>query len=206
MMLKIPATLFLVCASLIASSSEAGVFQCKDEDGRTIFTDKPCKNGEAKSLPTYETILEPFVSGRVTHNEKGFALRHGIVTWGANKKELLITLTNNQLSDTEKQQAAIGDWSFLEPHQAKGMARITLSFNEETLSLSTIRHMRSEFIGLSDAAENTWTSNHGGEDIIGHINKLELIEDQKLRWLSFSTQEFTPEIRWNINLVLQLTQ
>ncbi|MCG8312381.1 MAG: DUF4124 domain-containing protein [Pseudomonadales bacterium] len=206
MTLKTPATLVIFLMALLASNSQAGVFQCEDEDGRTIFTDKPCENGKAKSLPTYETILEPFVSGRVTLNQKGFALRHGVVTREKEKQELLLTLTNNQLSDTEKQQAAIGDWSFLELHKAHGLARITLSFKTDATRLNTLRNIKCEFIGLTDDLDKPWTSNHGGEDIIGHVNKLEIIEDQNQRWLAFSTQEFTPDIRWNINLVLRLAQ
>lgn len=195
--------LLLLC--LVPCSTMAGIYQCKDPDGRTVFSDQPCEHGINKEMPEYETILEPFVSGRVTLNNKGFPLRNGLILWNKANHELLLILTKQPINETESQQAILSDWTFLDRHKLLGLSKITLSFKSNNLSLKNLRNMRSEFFTVNEDPTKPWTTNHGGGDVVGHINKLELFNDQNKRWLAFSSQELTPDIRWNMNLVLPIS-
>lgn len=209
----------LILLALASGSALAKIYQCTDTDGRISYSDQPCQKGINKTLPSYETILEPFVSGRVTSDQKSYPVRNGLVIWDKEKHELQIILTKNPLSDTETQQAIMDDWSFLEQHKPAGLAHITLFFKSRKLQHESLRSMRGEFFGLSDASstnDNSDTVNNnstgktvnlGGDDLTGHVNRLEISQDEAKKgwWIAFSTQEFSPSLRWNINLVLPIS-
>lgn len=196
------------CLSIcLSSAAHSAIYQCEDEDGRTIFSDQPCKSGISKEIETPESALVSFVSGRVSQNDNTFPLRHGIVFKDSETNEIRLYLTKHQLTDTQIQMATTGDPAFMKEHKHRGLAEIVLTFKSNKVSLNELRTMRSSFYGLDKAtAKNPWVANHGGNDVIGHVHTLKLEEENNQQWLSFASQEMTPEIRWNINLVLTLSQ
>lgn len=191
----------------LAPTAYAKIYQCEDEDGRTVFSDQPCKNGVSKEIEQMETILEAFVSGRITQDDNGFPLRHGIALWNRETKEMKLILTKNQLSATHIEQAIIDDWTFLEEHKSEGLGEVILFFKSAKPSFKQLRAMRSSFYGLTpETVEKPLIKNHGGNDVIGHVHKLEVHKEDQTRWVSFASQEMTPEIRWNINLILPISE
>ena len=98
-------------------------------------------------------------------------------------------------------------WSQMKKYRLVGPNRINVRPFEGNEPHGSIQQVLSRQLTVKGRTAKVIVKvNHGGEDIIGHVNKLEIIEDQNQRWLAFSTQEFTPDIRWNINLVLRLAQ
>lgn len=201
---------FLILGScfsmLLAASAHSAIYQCEDEDGRTIFSDQPCESGITKEIEAPESALVSFVSGRITQNDNSFPLRHGIVLKNAETNEITLYLTKHQLTDTQIQMAITGDPAFMDEHKHRGLAEIMLTFKTDKVSIDNLRTMRSSFYGLDKATAKTpVVTNHGGFDVIGHVHTLTLQEENNQQWLSFASQEMTPNIRWNINLVLTLS-
>ena len=202
------AVITFTCFLLSPSVSDAGIYQCKDEDGRTAFSDQPCDNGDTKTIEPHKNILEPYVSGRISGLDHSFPLRHGVALWDKNEQTIKLILTKSPLSETQSELAVIGDWSFLEEHKPQGLAEITLFFKSSKPSYKSLRTMRSSFYGINQSkeenADKAFIRNHGGEDVAGHVNKLNYVEENKTHWISFASQEMSPEIRWNISLTLPI--
>lgn len=184
--------------------AHGAIYQCKNADGRTLFSDQPCNGGVNKKLPDYEVKLEPYVSGRFTLGSKSFPVRQGIAIWEKDSSKLLLLLTMQPLSDTEKQQALLSDWSFLESHKASGLARMQLTLAAPSLEIRHIKTLGVEVHTMAGGEPVSHTFTLGGEDIIGHVNQLGTTRKEGTHWLEFNTQEFKPEIRWNVSLVLPL--
>ena len=189
-----------------ASSASAAIYQCKDEDDRTVFSDQPCGGGINKALPDYEIRLEPYVSGRFTVGEKSFPVRQGVATWNEDEQNLQLVLTMRQLSATARQQAISGDWSFLDDHKAHGAVIIELALAGASMAINQVKAMTVAIHHDALKGPQPYKATLGGDDIIGHINRLKVIAKEDTDWVEFSTQEFQPELRWNISLVLPLVR
>ncbi len=188
--------------------SYSGIYQCNDQDGRTTFSDQPCKSGIVKQIEAPKaSSLVAFVSGRITHNDDSFPIRHGVALWFPKNLEMKLYLTKHPITDTQRQMAMTNDMTFLEAHKPLGVAEIVLTFKNKAVSLDNLRTMKSSYYGLNaKTIEAPRTSYHGGNDVIGHVHKLKQETQGNQRWITFASQEMTPDIRWNINLVIPVNK
>ncbi|MDX1695514.1 MAG: DUF4124 domain-containing protein [Ketobacteraceae bacterium] len=182
----------------------AAIYQCQDTDGRKVFSDQPCGGSVNKALPEYQVKLEPYVSGRFTMGNTSFPVRQGIAIWNREEQSLQVILTMNPLSATEKQQALTDDWSFLNNHSGTGVVTIDLLLETSDLSVNAVKTMTLEIHHSRGADAPPLRATLGGDDIIGHITRLQATEKEGTTWLEFNTQEFKPELRWSISLILPL--
>lgn len=191
-------------AGFWTTPSHGAIYQCKDSDGRSVFSDQPCGGGVNKKLPDYEVKFEPYVSGRFTLADKSFPVRQGMALWDKESATLQLVLTMHPLSETEKQQALTDDWSFLDNHKARGLTRLYLTLNKPAIELANVKTMNVEIHTLEAGKATVEKATLGGEDIVGHINRLQTSQKDGTLWLEFNTQEFKPDLRWNVSLILPL--
>lgn len=196
--------LFSYCILFDIAPAYSAIYQCTDSDGRTVFSDQPCGGGVNRQLPDFEVKLESSVSGRFTLNTRSFPVRQGIALWEKEDRTLILVLTTQLLSDTQKQQAVDQDWSFFESHKATGLVVLTIALARPELEINAVKTMTVEIHTQTDGEADVYRTILGGDDIIGHINQLKTTRKDKNTWLEFSSQEFKPELRWNINLILPL--